>query len=139
MFETAQEIRDFVTAGKATFTVESAKTGAHLTYRVRKIEGKDLYFVSVLSGPNNEADYSYLGLLDPVTGLHLTRRSTAGEHATSVRGFRYVWGNAAADQMPRNARIHHEGRCGRCGRTLTVPESVESGYGPECIQHVGGR
>jgi len=24
-------------------------------------------------------------------------------------------------------------RCGRCGRVLTVPESVESGFGPECI------
>jgi hypothetical protein len=27
----------------------------------------------------------------------------------------------------------HEGRCGRCGRRLTVPDSIASGYGPECV------
>jgi len=28
--------------------------------------------------------------------------------------------------------VRHEGRC---GRTLTVPESIERGIGPECIKH----
>jgi hypothetical protein len=37
--------------------------------------------------------------------------------------------------LPR-CTVHHEGRCGRCGRTLTVPESIESGFGPECINYV---
>jgi hypothetical protein len=30
----------------------------------------------------------------------------------------------------------HEGKCGRCNRKLTVPSSIESGFGPECINHV---
>jgi hypothetical protein len=28
--------------------------------------------------------------------------------------------------------LWHEGRCGKCGRALTVPESIESGLGPVC-------
>ena len=29
-------------------------------------------------------------------------------------------------------QVWHEGRCGKCGRKLTVPESLTSGLGPEC-------
>lgn len=28
--------------------------------------------------------------------------------------------------------IYHEGRCCKCGMPLTVPESIDSGIGPEC-------
>jgi hypothetical protein len=34
--------------------------------------------------------------------------------------------------LGRLLEVWHEGRCGRCGRALTVPESVERGIGPEC-------
>ena len=34
--------------------------------------------------------------------------------------------------------VWHEGRCGRCNRALTVPESIASGIGPECAKHVLG-
>jgi hypothetical protein len=33
---------------------------------------------------------------------------------------------------------HHEGKCGRCGRLLTVPSSIESGIGPECSKIMRG-
>jgi hypothetical protein len=44
----------------------------------------------------------------------------------------------AFDFFFRSSSIHpelvvrHEARC---GRTLTVPESIERGIGPECIKH----
>ena len=44
-------------------------------------------------------------------------------------GCRYTYRITKADGW-------HEGRCGRCGRKLTVPESIEAGYGPECINLV---
>lgn len=46
----------------------------------------------------------------------------------------YLWRGAA---LPAPGRIYHLGRCGRCGRALTVPSSVESGFGPECAGRVG--
>jgi hypothetical protein len=30
--------------------------------------------------------------------------------------------------------VWHEGSCARCGKKLTVPESIESGFGPECVK-----
>jgi hypothetical protein len=46
-----------------------------------------------------------------------------------------VWKN---QELPGGYKIHHEGRCGKCGRLLTVPESVETGIGPECAKRMGG-
>ena len=33
--------------------------------------------------------------------------------------------------------FRHEGRCGRCGRALTVPESIDTGFGPHCAAEMG--
>jgi hypothetical protein len=35
--------------------------------------------------------------------------------------------------------VWHEGRCGACGRRLTVPESIERGLGPECYGRRNGQ
>jgi hypothetical protein len=34
--------------------------------------------------------------------------------------------------LPGSVDVLHSGRCGRCGRTLTTPDSIERGLGPEC-------
>jgi len=92
-----------------------------------------------LTGPDNTADYTYVGMLDVQTGaLQLTRKSAYTADSQPVRAFnwcmRYLW----KDQpLPEPARIFHMGRCGRCGRALTVPSSIESGLGPECAGKLG--
>ena len=137
--------KSFILAGKSTFTVQIApedvaKEGCspHYTYRVKHkaAEGTygDIYFVSLLTGPDNEASYSYVGVLDPASGrVRMTAKSKVAETAPSVRVLRYalekVWTNQG---LPDGYKIHHEGQCGRCGRKLTTPESVERGIGPEC-------
>jgi hypothetical protein len=142
MFKTAQEARKFATAGNAIVTLESAKTGQHFTYRLRQLTDKQdnpisKWFVSLLTGQNNESDYNYIGLLDD-SGFRLTAKSKASEDAPSVKGFKFFWNHVSHDHLPENLIVHHEGRCGRCARKLTVPESIESGYGPECIHKIGG-
>lgn len=42
----------------------------------------------------------------------------------------------SVDHLMKEADWWHEGRCGRCGRRLTVPESIESGFGPECARRI---
>ena len=44
-----------------------------------------------------------------------------------------AWQGAA---LPEGYEARHEGRCARCGRALTVPESIDSGFGPECARKV---
>ena len=34
----------------------------------------------------------------------------------------------------RTVRALHSGCCGRCGRKLTVPESIDTGLGPVCAR-----
>lgn len=134
-FQTIADAKDFALAGNAIITLQSLKTGLHFTYRIRQAKDKvtqeptpGLYFVSLLNGSDNENDYQYLGMIRDLS-FTLTRASRAGEAAPSVKAFRFFW---ASTQLHEALVVHHEGRCGRCGRTLTVPSSIDRGIGPEC-------
>ena len=49
---------------RATYiTVTSKATGKHFTYKIKMAKDKGCLFVSVLTGPNNTSDYSYLGCI----------------------------------------------------------------------------
>lgn len=130
--------RPFITAGKAVFTLQGSET--RYTYRVNRAEPKAgspytqvAYFVSLLTGPDNTADYTYLGMLDPQTGaVRLTRKSQYTDQSKPVLAIRWVLARLWANQPIDPAKIYHIGRCGRCGRALTVPASIEAGIGPEC-------
>lgn len=139
--------RTLVRAGKSVFTIVNTETGNRFTFRVSrhytcqgeptKTDGQDTWWVSVLSGPDNTGHYTYIGAIFGNV-FRLTRGSKVTREATSFRVFE--WLNVflqSQHELPANVRIHHEGRCGRCGRRLTVPESIESGFGPECIHLIG--
>lgn len=131
----------FIHAGKATFTVRSLKTGARYTYRVTRGKEREnqpaVYFVKLLTGPDNNTQYTYMGMLRGGQ-FKLTKASRYTAGALPVVGFSWVYERLTAGRSPSNVEIWHAGHCGRCGRQLTVPESVEAGYGPECIQLMGG-
>ena len=132
-------IRDYVLAGKATITLESEVTGKHYTYRVTKKEeeGKDaVWFVGLLTGPENETDYSYIGLIRD-NSFQTRGKVKVSPDAPSSKGFGFFWHWIGTGAMPPKMVIRHEGRCGRCGRTLTVPESIDTGIGPECRAKMG--
>lgn len=138
--------KTFITAGKAIFTLELASDfasqhslPAHYTFKVNKKE--NTWFVSLLTGPDNYANYSYLGLLRPENGqVILTRKSRYNAETWVVkllqRTLQRVWAGEQVALENAGFRLHHEGKCGRCGRRLTVPESIETGLGPECAGKV---
>lgn len=124
----------FALAGNATFTLKSLKTGARYTYRVRVAEDNSImHFVSVLVGPDNANDYRYLGFIRRGVYFHGGAKAKITAEAPSAKAFHWFWVHQArGDEMP-NLEVSHAGKCGRCGRPLTVPESIKSGFGPECI------
>lgn len=135
-------IAAFMLAGNATFTVVSEATGTRFTYKVSAKkgdeEGTGPLFVKVLRGADNEGDFEYLGTLwrDPAGAIYRHgRKSRYGAGTPCARGFawltRQVFGAAPGLS---GARFYHEGRCCRCGRKLTVPESISTGWGPECAR-----
>lgn len=123
----------FLFAGDARFTVRSKKTGTRYTYRIAESDGDDpVFFASVLTGADNDRDYQYIGLAKP-WGLVSTRKAKISADAPSVRALDWVLRVLQRGGHP-DLEIFHEGRCCRCGRALTTPESIERGIGPECAK-----
>lgn len=122
----------FILAGNATVTLVSKTTGNRFTYKVRASEDGAVHFVSLLNGPDNESQYAYFGYVRRGVFFHGGRKAKVAETAPSARGFKWAFEQFSAGQMPASLEVWHEGRCGRCGRKLTVPSSIASGFGPEC-------
>jgi hypothetical protein len=135
----------FMTAGKATLTLQNAETGNRFTYRVkfapkRTESDPDTWFVQLLNGPDNTKNYIYIGILRKEKGVLQyiwTSKARVGRETPSVKAFQWALTKFVVDSCPDTLEVYHAGKCGRCGRKLTVPESISSGFGPECINLVG--
>lgn len=122
-------------AGRAVFTLRNRQTGRRLTYKISVCrDNAALFFVQVLTGANNEADYQYLGTIRGQTYAH-GAKSQITEDAQSARVFAWFWCHRHC--LPAGVDVYHEGHCLRCGRILTVPESISTGIGPECSKKLG--
>lgn len=132
-FDDAVKAFLFVLAGKSTMTFVSKATGKRLTFKVTKAQNGDIFFVSLLTAPDT---YTYVGIItsgDNST-LKLTAKSKFTDDSDPVKAFRWTYGNLRRLVLPEQVEVWHEGKCGRCGRKLTVPSSIESGFGPECTR-----
>lgn len=130
---------DFFFGGNAKFTVKSGKSDKHWTFKIRKAKDSDVYFVSLLTGSDNERSYTYIGLADRNRYLRLTTNSRFTEQSIPVVVFRWALNTIKnRKSIPKGYKILHEGKCCRCGRTLTDPESIRLGIGSECIKKTSG-
>lgn len=113
-------------------TVENTVRGTHRTFRI-KTQPEDANFapneriLSLLVGPDNTGDYLQIGFVKDDGRVILWRKYRTAQYEALVRVL----------QRPDHYRslgcqYHYEGRCRRCNRTLTTPESVQSGIGPVC-------
>ena len=134
-FKNGFDAKRFAMAGKARLTVRSLKTGVRFTYKITRKNEDSPFFVSVLTGSDNESDYSYIGTIFPdnLVFRH-TWKSKISQGAPSVIAFQYVWKYISENVIPPMTEVFHEGRCGKCARVLTVPESIVSGLGPICAK-----
>lgn len=121
----------FAFAGKAVFTLRSVATGTHYTYRLKAADNGQLFFASALSG----GGYLYLGIVptDSPNTLRTTKNSRFESNDPRSVALRWFLANPSSERV----EMFHDGRCCRCGRKLTTPESVQSGIGPECAKRIG--
>jgi hypothetical protein len=140
----------FVLAGDATFTVANGE-GKHYTFHVWKSEPNQQFpnpahFIEVLTGPDNTTDYTYIGKVriypnnNPV--IHLTGKSKYKPGDTIVKvadwALRVIWqAQYRGYKVPMAYSIRHSGNCGKCGRPLTTPASLDTGLGPDCAAELG--
>jgi hypothetical protein len=119
---------EFIFGGKSIFTFLNTKTENRFTFKVKKHKTDDIFFVQVLTSPDV---YQFIGTLKSQSFFY-SKKSKISKEAQSVRVFDYVFKNLIQNTLPEFIEIWHQGKCGKCGRTLTVPQSIQSGFGPEC-------
>ena len=128
----------FILGGNSTFTCLNTNTGNRFTFHVKvsKKEGKKavdenaFFFVKVLTSPEC---YQFIGTISKKV-FKYSLKSNIDDSAQSVKVFEYVLAKLILGTLPDFIEAWHEGRCGKCGRPLTVPSSIENGLGPECIK-----
>lgn len=120
--------RAYCLAGHATFTIQSIVTRKWFTYRITLSDDGVVWFVKLLTGPENTADYRYIGIIGSDHRFHSTKKTPFHSDAPSMRAITWFCNNWEDHRV----ECWHEGRCGRCGHALTVPESIASGIGPTC-------
>jgi len=137
-----EQVISFIYAGAARFTLVSTATGARFTYRVKRASGEAEdrpYFVQVLTGADNESDYRYAGCIFPNEPQAIRKgRKGMDKDAPSVAALRWYLAQLDNENADNAAKVEfwHEGACAACGRALTVPESIASGFGPVCAGRV---
>lgn len=130
--------REFLTAGRAIFTVSNPK-GERYTFRVSATKSDGVFNGSYLAGQNNETSYRKLGTVYAGSLKFLPWNRSHYAFTKPFRVFEWVVRLLRNKQKPPPGyTVQHAGRCGKCGRLLTVPESIESGLGPECSKKMRG-
>lgn len=144
----------YILGGEATFTAVSIVTGRRFTFKcdrskkwnnaTNKEEWQDRWFVKVLTGPDNNSNYTYMGTIDTrdVSSnkwyIRQTQKSGVGTDAMSwltivyildklQNGFQFI-----NDRLSKEIKIYHDGTCSICSKKLTDVISVITGFGPVC-------
>lgn len=143
---TPEAAKAYALAGDAVVTLRSELTGRHYTYEIAAPSQKradaawgdkpPVWFVRVrIEGQERAA---YMGMVDNFCRLRLTTKSKFHVQSPSFLAFKFFADHVLAGaQMPPKLQVWHEGSCGRCGRALTHPESLERGIGPVCAGRMG--
>ncbi len=142
---TPSEILTIVFGGKSVFTLRSTQSGQEYTYMVEEADKRNpddpeeipVYFVKLLTGPGNLRDYTYVGTIFDRKHFRLTKKSRVTMQTPSVIAFDWSFRSILSGKVPATLEFLPSSRCARCGRVLTVSDSVLTGFGPECAGKVG--
>lgn len=118
--------RSHALAGNAVITIRGNMS--RFTYKIKRSDDGQVHFVRVLTGPDNDSHYKFIGTLFKGGNFKHNWRGGIGPEAPSAVAFKWLVGHWEDARV----QVWHEGTCGRCGRRLTVPESIETGLGPTC-------
>jgi hypothetical protein len=134
--------KSFILAGDAVFTLVSTETDTRYTFRIQQPKPRgdedvsNKWFAKLLAGPDNIRDFQYCGMLLRDGGAFkyiVTKAAKLARDTAPQKALAWIAMHLDADRpFPAGLEFWHVGRCGRCGRALTVPASIASGLGPVC-------
>lgn len=116
------------------FTVKSTRTGEHRTFQVRTQDAKATFapgkrVLSLLTGSNNEADYTGFAFVDDF-GIHVWTKNRTEQYMALARMLEHLQRHEDAGRV----EVCAETTCRKCNRALTTPESVRDGIGKKCAR-----
>lgn len=119
-------------------TIENQKTGQHRTFAIKvcqhgNLEGKQI--VALLSGQDNESDYQGFGFINE-NGIKVWRSKETPAFKVFAAMIEQYLGLKQNGFKFESLKFLQSKRCQRCNRTLTTPESIERGIGPECASKI---
>ena len=124
------DINTFIHAGNSRFTVNNTETNNRYTFNIKQSDDKNVWFIRLLTSPNR---YTYIGIINRSMEALVTKTSKFSQDSTPIQVMNWLLKHCRSQiPLPPQVNFYHEGKCGKCGRSLTTPESIESGYGPVC-------
>lgn len=125
---------EFILGGNSIFTVRKVVDQSRKTFKVYKSKKyADKFRVYVLTGPDNTKSYTEIGLItmDELKNVRFEAHNYLG-NKDYITLFERIFMSFSIGLVMPSIEMWHSGRCCRCGRVLTVPESIAAGIGPEC-------
>ena len=114
--------------GHRTFEISTVENPASALYGKR--------IIGLLAGSDNESDYRNFGFVTE-TGIAVWKKNRGNGQKSAYEIFaQLLWALATGEGAERypNYSLLTEGRCIRCNRRLTEPQSIITGIGPVCAQ-----
>jgi hypothetical protein len=131
----------FFFAGRSVLTFRNNETGSHMTVKVKQARDKKdrkiklpIFFVFVRLLNDNETGYKYLGtIFQENMRVKLSEGVTQGTQLHRVMDF-ILKSLKDPSTLKGKVSLLHEGKCMRCSMNLTHPESINTGFGPDCLK-----
>jgi hypothetical protein len=131
-------------AGRATLTFRNTEKETHMTVKVKQATDKNdrkkklpIFFVSVSLIGDRETGYVHAAtIFQDVMNIKLSNKVEEGSQLHKV--IQFVWNAVRNPQILRDKKVAllHEGKCCRCSMPLTHPESINTGFGPDCLSYI---
>lgn len=133
----------FILAGKCEFILHSTKTNEDFKFEMTKQQTKEnenkfIYFLNTLHG----YDKTYAGVIwfnDKTQEFQFSqgKKGQVASKELNIRSLIFVLNKLLKNETVQYLDVFHTGRCGKCGKKLTTPESILTGLGPTCSKRAG--
>lgn len=121
-----------------TLVIVNDATGNHEYFRFRRTDHIPYVLVDVVDSPSR--DFRYAGVLDEGSFRTTRYSKVRPENAEQARVIlNWTLDRVVSGKDLKTVRCLHSGRCGRCGRKLLDPESLDRGLGPDCAKMSASR
>lgn len=124
-----ETLKEYLYAGKAEFTILNKDTHNRITLQFKKKQDADLYFVMVKDG-----DKRFAGTIFNKNWFNRGHKSQFAADSKEIKIIQWFVRNQNKLDHYNSVELYHNNRCAKCGKKLTVPESISVGLGAECAK-----